>query len=280
MANVGGAGGTSVAGATSAAGAGGLASCVVGGTPGPFNQAGALGLTRTFTDWSWSAPSDSVEAELRIETDLSKDGYFWAYQFGFVGGIGGFFGLQRRGGYQADPPDGPVEVAEMAVFWVGGSPLRAELGDIQYPNARAYLEQKMGSGWWTLHARYEWSICQNYRLRVARQSTEATGDIWYGATVRDEVTGVDTFIGRVLVPAAWGQLSTAGSTWIDRIGRGTLTTCNDIEYSSGTFLTPSAANGTLSPTSHSNRFEMPGSCPNARFTELPEGVRHEVGVPR
>ena len=41
--------------------------------------------------------------------------------------------------------------------------------------------------------------------------------------------------------------------------------------------TPTANEGELVPT-HTNSFIDPPRCPTSRFTELPEGVRHEIAL--
>jgi hypothetical protein len=274
----GGAGSSDDAGSSGDSGA---PSCQRPGTPGPVNAPGAeLGATITSTDWGWAAPSDSMETELIIEQVPPRDGYFWAYQFGFTANIGGFIGYQNRGGYQSDPPDGDAELTQMAVFWIGGAPLRAELGDIAYPRARTYSQSERGTQWWTIHAKYEFVPCRPYRLRVARHAQEANGDVWYGGWVRDTQTNIETFLGRILVPGIWGSLSTQSSSFTDRIGWGSVNSCDDPEYSSARFGVPSAAGNTLSPISRSNHFTTPWKCPSSRFTDLGEaGVRHELGIP-
>lgn len=262
-------------------GGGGAKSCPrEAGTPGPRNAAGSkLEVTVTYTDWTWPAPSDSLEWDFTLENGVSRDGYFWAHGFDLVGSTGGFIGLQYRGGYQADPPDGVVQVENMLVFWMSSHPLRAELGDVAYPNARKYLKIDANGEWWTIHALYDWQVCRTYRLRVARHSTEANGDIWYGAWVLDTVTNVELFFGRILVPAAWGQISTTTQMWSNRIGFTELRSCSELEPVSAIFGYPTANSGTVHPGPPQNRFESPPSCGSSRFTDFPDEVRQELGVP-
>jgi hypothetical protein len=278
-------GGTSGAGRGGAggdgAGAGGTSSmCFRAGEPGPLNLAGGeAGITLTYSDWSWPAPLDSMEWDFQLENDLERDGYFWAHQFQFTASAGGFVGLQYRGGYQAEPPTGRVEIENMAVFWISSAPLRAELGDIVYPDGRTHLSFENGSDWWTINVIYEWQVCRVYRLRVGRQATEPNGQIWYGTWVRDTVTNVETFIGRILVPAAWGQLSTESSMWSNRIGHTPVTSCSVPEPASAVFGTPTGNQGTVTPLlPPENRFALPLRCASSRFTKFPDAVRHELGI--
>src|SRR5690606_3288848 len=134
---------------------GGFPSCEEEGTPGRLNRAGGVvGPTITYTDWAWPQPLDSVEFELRVEREPVNNLAFWAYQFGFVSGIGGLFGLQANGGYQAEPPGGTPEWTKMALLWIAGPPLDAELGDTQPPDARVAPEYSKGLAWTSIHLKY------------------------------------------------------------------------------------------------------------------------------
>jgi hypothetical protein len=250
------------------------------GIPGPLNSKGeGIGVTIPYTDWTWPQPLDELEWNLTVESTIHTDGYFWAHQFSFSGGAVGFVGLQERGGYQADPPDGLVDITNMVVFWISSSPLRAELGDFPYPEARTYLKLDSGAAWWTIHVRYKWQPCRSYRLRIGRESVADSGDIWYGAWIADSEIGSESFLGRILVPASFGQLGATTSTWSNRIGYSVLSSCGSPESVSAVFGIPSGNGGTTRPSSHSNRFMEPPLCPTSRITELPNGVRQELGLP-
>lgn len=277
-------GGANLGGEAGASSSGGSSGCQIPGSVGRLNAPGSdFDVTSTSTDFTWPTALDATDIELVIETDSDRDGYFWAYQFSLAGSaIGGFVGVQANGGYQAVPPNGEVEITSMAVFWIGGAPLKAELGDITFPRARTY--QKVDSPatssnpttWWTIHAKYPLTPCRPYRLRVARSGQEANGDIWYGAYIRDVQASSDTYLGRILVPAAWGAIRST-SAFSDRIGWGTPTSCSYPEYASARFSPPNGADGAIQPLTHSNRFATL-HCATSRFTELATGVRHELGV--
>lgn len=266
------------------------------GTPGPFNPGGtAIGTTNLNTDWTWPTPLDSMEWDLVIEDDPPVDGYYFAHQFAFEGGQPGFFGLQAHGGYQADPPapgstpapgqKPPVtEFVKMALFWIGGLPIDAELGDIKYPDARAALQAEGGGQWMTIHAKYDWVACHTYNLRVAKDHTDDTG-VWYGAWIRDKDTDVVTWLGSILVSSDYGRISRFSTMYTTRIDNANLpesavTTCADPEPESVIFGTPTGNDGQVLPLPPQNNFATPGRCPTSRFTELSNGIRHEIGVPR
>ncbi len=258
------------------------------GTPGMLNTPGmAIGTTTLYTDWTWPAPVDSLEWDLVMETDPVTDGYYWAHQFSFVNGLTAFFGLQAHGGYVDPNATGPgsqvVDFTKMAVYWIAGPPSDAELGDINQPGqARKAVVTQGNVQWMTIHAKFEWTACDLYHLRIAKDSTADNGDVWYGAWILDKTTDVQTLIGRILVPAAWGQISALSTTITTRIdGAQTappVMNCGDPEPTSGIFGTPTADDGQVVPVSHTNRFAVPARCGTSRFTELTNGIRQEIGV--
>lgn len=253
-----------------------LPECFAVGTPGPTTPGGpGVAVTVPFTDWVVPTPYETIEFELRIETETLADGDVWAFEVPFAGGANVLLSMQSLGGYQADPPAGPVVRTKIAQFWISGPPLEAELADILYPDARAYLSLEAGSQWWTINALYEWQPCRTYRFRLAPDGTEAGRGTWYVGSLVDTVTLDETVLGRMLVPDAQGALTTPVSTWSNRIGWAPLLTCSDIEPASAIFGVP-AADGERSP-SHSHRFAEPASCDNTRFVDFEGGVRQAIG---
>jgi len=264
--------------------------CGEPGTPEPVNTAGpAVGTTTLYTVWSWPAPVDSMEWDLVMESDPQTDGYYWAHQFSWVGGLTGYFGLQAFGGYQEDPtptpsmPNGsPVDFTKIALFWVAGQTLRGELGDITgSKNARVATQQEPGATFTTINARFDWTACNVYRLRLARYSTEDDGSVWWGAWIENQTTNNLTLLGRILVPSTWGQLSSSSTTYTTRIDNApgaAVSTCSEPEPASGIFGTPSANDGQVLPLGHKNNFPTPARCPTSRFTDLATGVRQEIGL--
>jgi hypothetical protein len=264
------------------------------GAPDAFNTAGvSVGATTLSTDWYWPEPVDSLEWNLVIENETETNGYYWAHKFSWVGGLSGYFGLQAFGGYQVKPPsklgasDGSsVTFEKMALFWVAGPPTAGELGDITGDdNARVAEVPEPGATFLTINAKFPWVPCDLYHLSVAKDMTDASGDVWYGAWIDDETTHVRTFIGRILIPASWGQLSPATSTYTQRIDNANqqkappVVTCSDLEPTSAIFGTPTANDGQILPVNRKNNFGTPLRCPTSRFTILPEGIRQEIGLP-
>jgi hypothetical protein len=257
-------------------------------TPDMLNAPGGdIGTTKLYTDWNWPAPIESIEWDLVIESDPKDDGYYWAHQFSFADGIPGYFGLQAHGGYQEDPTPTPSmpggsqpEFVKMALLWVLGA-AEGEVGDIPFPDARAAVVSTGSFDWMTVHARFEWEACHLYHLKLAKQSVSADGDDWYGFWIEDRTLDVETFIGRVLVPATSGpfsSLTTSFTTRIDDAPGAPVLTCADPEPASGIFGLPSANEGDVRPLGHKNRFNVPARCASSRFTDLDSGVRQEIGL--
>lgn len=253
--------------------------CADVGEPASLNRAGMnVGATATNTDWSWPQPLDSVEFDFAAEAEIGQDGYFWAYQFSFVAGIGGLLGMQGNGWFQAEPPSGQIETVKMIQFWIGGPPLMAELGDVAFPDARVASESSSGVPGLSIQTKFPWERCRVYRFRLGLDGSDAEGNRWYAAAVTDAETGVTTSLGRMLIPLDWGRLATSSTMWTHRFTLTPATSCNQIDYTSAVFGFPMGDDGDVEPLSYNNRFELPALCGSSRFTEFPDFIRHEVGV--
>lgn len=263
-------------------GSGGEPQCEPPGTPGPLNPAGNISPTGTYTDWTWpDVPGGRLSFEWTLNMDFEppNDGYFWAHQFGFAGpgAAAGYIGLQENGYYVADPPNGKPEITKMALFSIGPGAIVGESG-VPYPEGRAYADFDGASGW-NVHIKYAWVPCRTYALRLEHMMDELNGDQWYGGYVTDTATNVETMIGRILVPAQWGRLGGFSVYFSERFGYAAVASCDLMEHASAVFGAPTANDSTVKPASTNNHFYDPPDCPNSRFTNLPNGVRHEMGVP-
>lgn len=274
--------------ATGDGGAGGdpasaFPACLEPGNPGPINVAGdELGLTETSTDWTLPNPVESIEWDLSVERDVAEteppsSGYYYQHRFSFALGAPGIFGIQSEGIYQSDPPTSEREVTKMAVFWLGGPPLQAELGDIAYPDARVAPATANGVSWLTIHARFAWEACHVYRFRVAPESTDDEGNIWYGAWISDTSTGYVTFLGRMLVAPDAGLISPGTTSRVSPIVFGALS-CAVPSPASAVFAAPRGNGGTVLPSFRTNYFERPARCATSHFTNFDGFVRHEIGA--
>jgi hypothetical protein len=261
--------------------------CDQAGDPGRLNAAGPeLGATETSTDWTWSRPASGVKWTLMIERDIVRpkgaispqSGYYWAHQFSFEQGAVGVLGLQAEGIYEPDPTDKSVrEYTKMLAFWLSGPPTEAELGDIAFPDARVAPDTAVGISWLTIHVKFDWQVCHTYEMRVAPDLTEAGGDTWYGAWITDLDTSEKTYIGRMRMPAAQGQLVPYSISRTSPIEY-PISSCDDPQHSLAVFGAPTDLDGNLLATVHTSRFSVPTRCPTSRVTDFGIAVRHELGV--
>ncbi len=263
-----------------------LPRCEQEGEPQPFNLPGAeIGPTEVRTDWLWPAPTTALQWDLAIERDVTPrsagqaptGGYYWSHHFTFEEGVAGIFGIQSEGGYQSDPSDPRVQFTSMAAFWLSGPPLAGELGDIEYPDARVAPMTASGAQWLTIHARFEWRECHVYRFRVAPHSEDEEGNVWYGAWITDVTDSVETFLGRMLLPADTGALVPFSTSRTAPIDFGALR-CDDPDPVSAVFGAPFSEQDGWQAQHGTTRFSTRRRCPNSRFTYLERAVRHELSV--
>lgn len=278
---LGGEGGVEAGGGASGAAAT-FPACLAPGTPAPINVAGSEpGLTETSTEWTLSDAVESLEWDLSVERDVNETeppsaGYYYHQRFWFDRGIVGIFGIQAEGIYQAEPPTSEVNVTKMAVFWLSGPPLDAELGDIAFPDARVAPTTANGVSWLTIHARFAWEACHVYRFRVAPESTDPSGNVWYGGWIDDTTTGEITLLGRMLVPSDSGSITPFTVSRVSPIVFDART-CAVPSPTTAVFGAP-RGNGGVVTSSHTNRFESPARCATSRFTNFGDAaVRHQIG---
>ena len=249
--------------------------CIGVGTPGALNAAGGVATTGTYTDWNFSASNLSQIAwTLNIDKDIPDDGFFWSHQFGFTNppAPAGYAGIQENGAFA--PPSGGFQKARVAIFSIGEGAISGELGDIKAPDGYVKSGFDDSTGVSTM-VKYPWVACHNYSLRVTKGDVSGANQ-WWNAYIKDDYTGVETFISRILVPAKWGGIGSGTTVFSERFGYTAINKCSDFGHASAVFGKPTAIGGSL--VSFNNHFYSTLYCPNSRFTNLPTGVRHEMGV--
>ena len=212
--------------------------------------------TGTYTDWRWPPRPEGYarfEWTLVPETDPTPDGYFWAHQFGIVGGEAGYFGLQTLG----SEPTGKIAILSI---W------RAEAAEGPAMSGPFGGE---GTGY-TARIPYRWRVGSAYRLWVA-----AAGGGWWEAGVVDEASREEERVGRVRVPGGWGGLTDFSIMWTERYA-GSNASCAHIRRSSARFGVP-VADGGVTPLGRHNHYGPP-SCPGSEVVDLDDGVRQSMGV--
>jgi len=222
----------------------------------------------TYTEWRWP-PSTSFARTLQAgytsfehvvlpEVDPGPDStYFWAHQFRFIGGEGGYLGLQTKG----NRADGSL--GKMAIFSIWDAVEAEGPGTVPFAGE--------GTGW-SCRIPYPWEPGRAYGMRVF-----TPGGGWWAAAVRDETTGVIEDLGGIRVPGHWRNLDSWSVMWTEYYGP-PLDNCRDLAHSRVVFGTPTADKGEVRPAgSHSHLGE--GNCQTSHIEAVPDGVRHEMGLP-
>lgn len=164
----------------------------------------------------------TIPAEVKArDTTL---GYYWANQFGFVGGskngFDGYIGLQTVGPiFTADPKHRQdarknrfVKKTRIAIFSIWNA-LDAKPADGKSYAAPFGHE---GKGW-SCKVEYPWREGVTYTIRVwqlgdAKKPNEPE---WWRGSIIDQSTGKETVIGDIQVPAAWGWLKRDASMFTE-----------------------------------------------------------------
>ena len=202
--------------------------------------------------------SDSFDITLRIIHDPGpRSAYFWAHQFRFVDGDGGYIGLQTNGYMQGR------WVGKMAIFSIWNA-------TAAIPGPRAECERFSGEGrGWSCRMRYPWKEGHSYRLRLwmcgnCVGETDPAWD-WLGAWILDETTGEEVNLGFIRVPSSWHWLALTSCVWVEYYGQ--VESCDAIPYAVAEFSRPAIEGDpvdllALSPdygeTCHNARIEAVG----------------------
>lgn len=196
-----------------------------------------------YSDWSWPGSGYYYNADEKLTVNSHTPGanYFWAHQFAFSGGDGGYIGLQD-GSYPNN-----TKIALYSIWAANGA---------SGPNRGTFSGE--GSGYTCRLDPYGWVEGREYRLRVWVTSEDPYGR-WYGAWVQDTATGIDSYIGSIRVPLAWGGIQ-GWTSWTEYFGPAVMA-CSQIPYSQITWKYPTANNGTVTILGHQHVIGS-GDCPS------------------
>jgi peptidoglycan hydrolase-like protein with peptidoglycan-binding domain len=215
----------------------------------------------TYSNWTWPASSSgyyNFDLNLTVLNSASGSHYFWSHQFWLKGGQAGYLGLQT-----GSSPNN----TKIALFSIWGA------NAAEGPRCGPFVENTPG---YTCRLDpYNWVTGRSYRLRVWAAGADAGGD-WWGAWVRDSATGVDSYVGRIRVPASWGSLDTGSVAWTENFGP-LPATCSGFPWAKAQFTFPTANNGAVRISSHSHSFGG-GDCPSySRILHVPGADVQEMG---
>ncbi len=181
-----------------------------------------------------SASFSDMEFFININRDPGTDDpVFWAHQFWFLVGDGGYIGIQTNG-YITE------WVGNMFIFSIWN----AEAG-VAGEGATCLAFEGEGIGW-SCRLPMDWHENQPYRLRIAHE-----GNDWWGAWVMDLTTSQEQYLGRIKVPEEWGLLQGVSDNFTEYYG--SVPSCEEIDYAVATFNHPTANNGSLTAEPYNPR---------------------------
>jgi hypothetical protein len=217
----------------------------------------------TYSNWTWPASTTgyyNMDQRLTVLGHTPGTHYFWAHQFGFVGGDGGYLGLQV-----GSHPNN----TKIALFSIWGA------NAAEGANCGSFTEGG-GSGYTCRLDPYDWVTGRGYRLRIWGLGADALGE-WFGAWVQDTVTGVETYVGKIRVPTAWGWLSTFSVSWTSYFGAAP-NNCRQLPWAKAQFGFPTANNASVNIASQNRAIGAPGDCPDySRTSEVTGAHVQEIG---
>ncbi len=220
---------------------------------------GAQGLMYTW--WTWSNIKDITSLEHTLTPVLSNTAanYYWAHQFQFNGGDGGYIGLQSGG----NSVDG--KVGKTAVFSLFGAGIASRNGLCSVEGSGSNFDGYKGKSGTSCRLMYNWSSGRSYKIKVAKTSSDETGN-WWGGWVND------TLIGEIKAPKNWTGIKNSTTYFTEAFG-GLAKTCADLIGTSTVFSTP-IANGTR-PSSKTNILNEK-NCPNTSISDSGGNITHKV----
>ncbi|NKC16484.1 MAG: DUF3472 domain-containing protein [Gammaproteobacteria bacterium] len=188
-----------------------------------------------------------------------KSYYFWAQQFWFDGGDGGYMGLQtgaNLGGKEQ----------KIAIFSIWKA-LDAKKGDGRDAFAGTFGGEGTG---YSCKIAYDWQEGTEYRLRLweiadARKPTEPE---WWGAWVMNMKTKQETFIGQIQVPADWKWMTSSTNFFVEYYL--SVSACDQTPYAKATLHAPTRENSTVHPTG-APTLETYGNCKSVAKVTLGSG---------
>lgn len=221
-----------------------------------------------FDDTYWYWPSDpsgytQMDTDITPVVDGSPDGYYFSAYYWFAGdypATGGYLGLQTNG----DQPTGKI-----AIFSLWGATSSTGPG---YNGSGT----EAGEEYYTSRISYAWTVNTTYDLRIYLVSNASGSETWRGSVI-NESTGVQSWIGNIVVPSHRGNLYDISSTFHERYS-GATASCTDMHESEVKFTNLTANGGPIQTSSHENVQPTGSACSGYFATEnIAGGIETIIG---
>lgn len=191
---------------------------------------------------------------------------YWAQQFWFGGGDGGYLGIQSSGQYPNEPD---TKIAIFSIWKAKNA--EASSGGVAKPFDHE------GSGY-SCKIKYNWKEGRTYRIRLHQISDakKPQNDEWWGAWIMDMTTSQEKQIGKILIPGSWNWLKSRSSNFTEYFGQqtGRSMSCDQIPYSKATFSFPKMDGGAIKP--QKSAYKTYGDCKSAAIIELINSTTYKV----
>jgi hypothetical protein len=214
----------------------------------------------------------SIDFSFQIQSDPGSKSYvFWAQQFWFESGPGGYLGLQRVG------------QTKKIIFSIWDA--KASLASM--PGAIAEPFGGEGEGQHVLAA-FDWQVGHTYRFRL--ENVGGAGP-WWQVSVTDVDTKGQWVLGRIQALPGWGNLQRNVTTFTEVFVNGER--CENIPYARGAFYAPVADGGlgvtaSITPRTYGN-FSAPcsllqvsgakdGINVGTRSDKVDSAIVHQIGL--
>ena len=218
----------------------------------------------TYSDWSlpgndyYNIDTPIVPVnDPRPSRGQVNQAYFYASQFGFTGGPGGYAGIQT---------DANGKRAIFSIWDADQALCSGVAGAICQPFGGE------GVGYQTMIP-YPWTARHAYRTRVWALNKDASGEWWLGA-ILDDTLGTEAIIGSIHVPTGRGRLSGTIYTWVEWYAP-QASNCTQLPLSLVFFGRPRANAGSAEAGSPTNHYGA-GACPSL-ISGNGARVRHRNG---
>ena len=217
--------------------------------------------------WNW-AGSGSWNVDQHVRIGLKAPATYWAQLWSWTdASYGGYIGLQTDGN-RFDGSRG-----DTAIFSLWNS------NGSSGPSCGVFGGEGTGH---SCRAAYPIQTGRYYRLRVWRLGADSLGQ-WWGGYLKDETTGVETWLGDIRVPASH-QLIAQPSNFTEYYG--TAVSCDSVPLSTVYWTQPAAnhlGSGSYqygSSYSSSRRGNCTGGTASAHDFGFTRGARVDMGGPR
>lgn len=235
----------------------------------------AVGPTGTYSDWYFPgtvAITDykNFSWDITVNTDPSPQSYFYSTQFWFIKDDksidlnGGYFGIQTQG-Y-------PAPTGKIAILSIWGA-IDASGPEYSEPFAAE------GTGY-SVRISYPWIKGRTYHLRIGPIAADAIPNgqygQWWGAWIKDTVTGVEKFVGEIKLPETRLLLYNPPLSWTEYYGP-PFSTCNEYGFSDVSFTNMAANDGAIKSNRYNNHLANPISCPGSNIINITDGTRQQMG---